>query len=333
MSKEKKDWPYLSIIVPVYKVEKYIRKCIDSILAQTFTNFELILVDDGSPDCCGYICEEYALIDKRIKVIHKENGGLSAARNSGIDIALGEIIAFVDSDDWIHPQMYEKMIKYLNANGVDIVCCDTYIVKNSKTVFKARYNENKILTQTEAVNYILEGAIDNAAWNKIYNKDLFKKIRYPVGRVFEDVATTYRLFAVAEMVGVLKEPLYYYLKRTDSIIGQSFNSRKRMDSFYGFEERLNFAEDNKLAVIASCRANAIASALSTLTANYIDYGLTSTQFSYITEFINFNRTLVDLRRLKRRNKFLLFAFAKFPLMHKLYAYLYCLGKKAKQRFK
>ena len=274
MSKEKKDWPYLSIIVPVYKVEKYIRKCIDSILAQTFTNFELILVDDGSPDCCGYICEEYALIDKRIKVIHKENGGLSAARNSGIDIALGEIIAFVDSDDWIHPQMYEKMIKYLNANGVDIVCCDTYIVKNSKTVFKARYNENKILTQTEAVNYILEGAIDNAAWNKIYNKDLFKKIRYPVGRVIEDVATTYRLFAVAEMVGVLKEPLYYYLKRSDSFIGQSFNSRIRMDSFYGFEERLNFAEDNKLAVIASCRANAIASALSTLTANYIDYGLT-----------------------------------------------------------
>lgn len=333
MSKEKTNWPYLSIIVPVYKVEKYIRKCIDSILAQTFTNFELILVDDGSPDCCGYICEEYALIDKRIKVIHKENGGLSAARNSGIDIALGEIIAFVDSDDWIHPQMYEKMIKYLNANGVDIVCCDTYIVKNSKTVFKARYNENKILTQTQAVNYILEGAIDNAAWNKIYNKDLFKKIRYPVGRVFEDVATTYRLFAVAEKVGVLKEPLYYYLKRTDSIIGQSFNSRKRMDSFYGFEERLNFAEDNKLAVIASCRANAIAAALSTLTANYIDYGLTRTQFSYITEFINCNRTLVDLRWLKRRNKFLLFAFTKFPLMHKWYADLSCLGKKVKQRFK
>ena len=127
------DKPRLSVIVPVYKVEKYIHNCVESILKQTFSDFEVILVDDGSPDRCGEICDSYAFLDKRIKVIHQSNGGLSAARNKGIEIAQGEIIGFVDSDDEISADMYEKMLQYLDDNQLDIVCADTYSVNQSKT--------------------------------------------------------------------------------------------------------------------------------------------------------------------------------------------------------
>ena len=124
--------PRLSIIVPVYKVEKYIHKCVDSILNQTFTDFELILVDDGSPDNCGRICDEYAEKDSRVRVIHKENGGLSDARNYGIDAAEGSILGFVDSDDMIDNDMYDQMIRFLDNNELDIVCCDTYLVRGNR---------------------------------------------------------------------------------------------------------------------------------------------------------------------------------------------------------
>ena len=139
--------PRLSVIVPVYKVEKYIHNCVDSILKQTFSDFEVILVDDGSPDRCGEICDSYATLDKRIKVIHQSNGGLSAARNKGIEIARGEIIGFVDSDDEISADMYEKMLQYLDDNQLDIVCADTYSVKNEKKTFRPRYPEDKLFSR------------------------------------------------------------------------------------------------------------------------------------------------------------------------------------------
>ena len=137
--------PRLSVIVPVYKVEKYIHNCVDSILKQTFSDFEVILVDDGSPDRCGEICDNYASLDTRIKVIHQSNGGLSAARNKGIELALGEIIGFVDSGAEISADMYEKMLQYLDDNQLDIVCADTYSVKNEKKTFRPRYPEDKLV--------------------------------------------------------------------------------------------------------------------------------------------------------------------------------------------
>lgn len=124
--------PKISIIVPVYKAEPYLKKCIDSILNQTFKDFELILVDDGSPDRCGEICDEYALKDSRIKIIHKENGGQSSARNVGLDIAQGEYIGFVDSDDWIEPDMYKKLFKVLKNDNVDMAICNINSIKDKK---------------------------------------------------------------------------------------------------------------------------------------------------------------------------------------------------------
>ena len=183
--------PRLSVIVPVYKVEKYIHKCIDSILNQTFTDFELILVDDGSPDNCGKICDEYAKRDARIRVIHKENGGLSDARNFGIDAAKGEIIGFVDSDDIIDANMYGDMIRYMDEHDLDVVCADTYVVRNDKKKFNPRYKKDMIFEGQNAVKEILDGTLDNAAWNKIYKRKVIGNVRYPKGRIYEDVATTY----------------------------------------------------------------------------------------------------------------------------------------------
>ena len=207
------DKPRLSVIVPVYKVENYLRDCIDSILNQTFTDFELILVDDGSPDQCGKICDEYAALDKRVRVIHKSNGGLSDARNKGIDASKGDIIGFVDSDDKISDDMYQKMIQYMDDHQLDIVCADTYVVKNGKETFRPRFREDKLFSRMEALREILTDSLDNAAWNKIYKRKVIGDIRFPMGRIYEDVATVYRFIGNSEKVGYICKPFYYYFKR------------------------------------------------------------------------------------------------------------------------
>jgi len=327
MNKEKRELPCLSIVVPVYKVEQYIRKCIDSILVQSFTNFELILIDDGSPDNCGIICDEYAKKDPRIFVIHKRSSGLSAARNSGIEKAKGKYITFVDSDDWIDKETYEKAFRFLNENQLEVVCFDTWLVKDNQEKFRPRYTQNQIFVGVEGVNAILEDGIDNAAWNKVYLKSLFDGVRYPEGRVFEDVGTSYKVLAKAKRVGYLKQPLYYYLKRGNSIVGTSFNSSKRYDAFLSYEERFEYAKAHKLSAMESCRAHAVSAALSTLTVNYLDKSLSEVRFSQVTKFIEDNKTLLDNKRMKMKNRLLLFAFLYCPMAHKLYAKLSFWGKK------
>ena len=126
--------PKLSVIVPIYNVEQYIHKCVDSILNQNFKDFELILVDDGSPDSCGKICDEYAQKDERVKVIHKVNGGLSDARNFGLEKAKGEYVSFIDSDDWVDENIYSESLKYMEENDLDIVCFDVTEVRTNKNL-------------------------------------------------------------------------------------------------------------------------------------------------------------------------------------------------------
>ena len=194
----------ISVIVPIYKVEKYIHRCIDSIINQTYKNLEIILVDDGSPDSCPRICDEYAKKDKRIKVIHKENGGLSDARNKGVDIATGDYIAFVDSDDYIHPNMYEVLIYELEKNNSDIALCKYKIVYEKskiKTEIDGKF-EVYSLNNLQALDsmYGKDGVDFIVAWNKLYKKDLFNKIRYPVGKIHEDEYTTYKLLFASKNV-------------------------------------------------------------------------------------------------------------------------------------
>ena len=221
----------ISVIVPIYKVEKYLRKCIESILSQTYTNLEIILVDDGSPDKCGEICDEYEKKDSRIKVIHKKNGGLSDARNAGLDIMAGNYVAFVDSDDWIEPQMYEHLLAKLHYFHADIsiggVSCDL--------------DDNGIINTEKIVSYdsapFSEGNVETmhrffttswAAWDKLYKADLFRDIRYPVGEINEDEAIVLQLLSKCTRVCYTNEVFYHYMRRpsSGSITAVNFSVKK-----------------------------------------------------------------------------------------------------------
>lgn len=319
--------PKLSVIVPVYKAENYLHKCVDSILNQTFTDLELILVDDGSPDNCGRICDEYAQKDARVRVIHKENGGVSEARNIAIEAAQGDIIGFVDSDDEIDLNMYEDMINYLIAHNLDVVCCDVYVVRNVRKTFRPRYPKNMIFSHEEAINNILNGTLDNAAWNKIYKRSVIGNIRYPKGRIYEDVATTYKYIANADKVGYLCQPLYYYFKRKGSIINLAFNSKARYDCFLGYKERLNFVTDNGLSCEEESRGLAVSTALSALTVFYANKENTSSErYRNVCGFISKNRS-VNSRYLKNKQRILLWSFSNCTALHKAYSKLSAWSKK------
>lgn len=228
--------PKLTIIVPVYKVEKYIHQCIDSILNQIFTNFELILVDDGSPDKCGAICDEYAKKDNRIIVIHQDNSGVSAARNTGLNNARGEYISFIDPDDWIDSDMYYDCLEYMENNNLDICCFDVCEVNKRKHSIKYKFEKNVIFQDEEALKKILIDEIDNSPCNKIYKSKTWKNVRFPIGRRFEDVATIYRTFYNAEKIGYLRKAYYYYLKREGSAIALSFDAQRRYECFLGYRD-------------------------------------------------------------------------------------------------
>lgn len=216
MSQEK---ALISIIIPVYKVEKYLEKCIQSVINQTYENLQIILVDDGSPDNCGKICDEYAKKDHRIEVIHKSNGGLSDARNKGLEIAKGEYIGFVDSDDYIESDMYEVLYNLLKQYNVDVSICNFYTVSQGKIAIKNADNGIKEYNRIEILKEILlDNNIQSYAWNKLYKKELFNEIKYPVGKKYEDIGTTFYLLEKCNKVVVTGKPEYYYINRQDSIV-------------------------------------------------------------------------------------------------------------------
>lgn len=210
----------ISIIVPVYNVEKYLEKCVKSIIKQTYKNIEIILVDDGSKDNSGKICDELEKIDNRIKVIHKENGGLSDARNAGLKIATGKYIGFVDSDDYIKEDMFETLYKLNKENNSDISIVSYYEIYNERVISVRESKELEILNKIEAIKELLiDTKIQSYAWNKLFKKELFNNIEFPTNKNFEDIATTLLLFEKANKIVLLEDPKYYYVRRDDSIVG------------------------------------------------------------------------------------------------------------------
>lgn len=233
----------ISVIVPVYKVKDYLRRCIDSILGQTFTAFDLVLVDDGSPDECGEICDQFALLDERIHVIHQPNQGLSEARNAGIEWALknsdSEWITFIDSDDWIHREylkvLYNSAIEY----NVELSICNCiktsdYSVKETEASGRA-----ELYTAEEFWCFRQYGG----AWAKLYRKNQFSEIRYPKGLLYEDVYVTYRLIFMQKHVVYIEDPLYYYYLRDDSITKSQWNP-KVLAQLAGMRQQLRFFKIN-----------------------------------------------------------------------------------------
>ncbi len=220
--------PLISVIVPVYKVEQFLPRCVDSLLHQTYTNLEIILVDDGSPDRCGEICEKYAREDSRIRVIHKSNGGLSSARNAGIDIAIGEFITFVDSDDWVDTDCYEKLLALAHKYRVAFVCAGRYDVDGAtglETIGLCPEVE-EVISGEEMVSRIFHWHnLDSAAWDKLYARSLFDDIRYPENVIVEDLPVTYRLALRAGQCALGSFPFYHYYHRPGSITTTAFSEK------------------------------------------------------------------------------------------------------------
>lgn len=238
--------PVISVVVPVYKVEPYLSRCVDSILGQTFPDLEVILVDDGSPDNCGAICDAYAQKDGRVRVIHKQNGGLSSARNAGIEQARGEYLAFADSDDWLDADMYEILYRELLRHGAQIAEC------SYRSLFKSRVQEETPCTGAciEGSNLdALEGILDwnhfkPVAWNKLYRRDVVGDIRYPVGKLHEDEYTTYKIFyRASKLVFVDVSKYNYNCSRDDSIMTSSFRE-SNLDSCFALRERIDFFREH-----------------------------------------------------------------------------------------
>lgn len=219
--------PKISIIVPVYDVEKYINRCIESILAQTFMDFELILVNDGSPDQCGKICDKYAENDTRIKVIHKKNGGLSDARNFGLEIAQGDFVGFVDSDDYIESDMYEKLLEACEENNSKLAMCGRYKVLGEELQPIFSFKGHKIWESREAIENLLTwNNIDSSACDKLFRRDLFEQIRFPVGKYNEDIYIMTQIIHQSEKIIHIGDAKYYYFHRPNSITTEKFSEKK-----------------------------------------------------------------------------------------------------------
>ena len=234
----------ISVIVPVYKVGAFLDRCVQSIADQTYENLEIILVDDGSPDNCPTMCDAWAEKDRRVKVVHKKNGGLSDARNAGMAIATGELMGFVDSDDWIAPDMYQHLHDLLDADGSDIAACGVEMVWEDGTPSRILTRSGcRVLDQEEAMRAIIEESwLKQPVWYKLYKAALIHDIPFPVGKYHEDVFWSYQAVARAQKVSVSDKIGYYYFQRGGSIMGEGY-SLKRLDAVEAKVERFDFVAE------------------------------------------------------------------------------------------
>ena len=235
--------PLISVIVPVYGTEKYLSKCVESIISQICSNIEIILVDDGSIDSCPQMCDDFALKDNRIIVIHKGNGGLSNARNAGVEVASGEFVGFVDSDDWIHPQMYEILYNAINSENADLAVCDYEHVDERGFTLNLKRNtvDNGVLSRNEGLHMLIsrKRTLFTPAWNKLYRKRLFNEIAFPSGKIYEDVFIVHRIFNESKKIVTLSSRLYYHRHRYGSITRSPY-LLNRLDAFYAYEDKRDF---------------------------------------------------------------------------------------------
>lgn len=308
----------ISVIVPIYKVEKYLSKCVESIIAQTYINLEIILVDDGSPDECGKICDVFASKDSRIKVVHKENGGLSDARNAGIKSAHGEYLLFVDSDDYIAPNMVELLYKSVVENKSDMALCSLLPVDEFGNIIKDNYSispiKTEILNSEEALCCLYNG---HNSWyyvvacNKLYKKTLFDSIEFPKGKLHEDEYIVHKIFDKCKTISCLSDSLYYYVQRKDSIMGQEMDAR-HLDMIEACIERVSFfiCKDNK-KLIAKAYDHLISNALVMYFKMDIKNKENLTRFNQLKRKINkmyVNNLCMFVRHLNMKLKIKFFCF-------------------------
>ena len=291
----------ISIIVPVYKVEKYLDKCVNSILKQTHKNLEIILVDDGSPDNCGKMCDEFASKDSRIKVIHKENGGLSSARNAGIEIATGKYIAFIDSDDCISEDYCETLYNVILQTNSDVAAIDISMVREDGSLIITSLEDEKelpleinIYEKEEIVREILRmKTFKNYVCNKLYKRELVAKNKFICGINYEDIPFTYQILNQAERVAYINKKCYFYLKRSGGIT--SVFSEKNLNDF--------------LDVVIK-RFNDVKEKNKTIEEKYNVYGLLQSTISISIKYVISNQTYDSVDEKIERNFKILKEFMK-----------------------
>lgn len=325
MTKVSDKNPLISVVIPVYNVEEYIERCVDSVISQTYKNIEIILVDDGSPDNCPKICDDYAKKDKRVKVIHKKNGGLSDARNAGINIAKGKYISFIDSDDYVEKEyikvLYETLIKY----NADMSISSHEAIYDNGTIIDNSTNEEEVFTPEIIFKRILySDGIDLSAWAKLYKIELFSDIKYPVGRIFEDAATTYKLIDKSQIIAVKSVPTYKYMIRSNSISNCSF-SPKKMDLIISTKEMCDYIKKNYPALSPACDRRLAYAYLSTLSQ------LANTNDNYpkekqeILDYIKLNgKELLKDKSVPKRDKL---AIISLKFGYKFYKFSWTIYKK------
>lgn len=212
----------ISVIVPVYNVEKYLERCVKSIAAQTYKDLEILLIDDGSTDKSGKMCDDFQQTDSRIKAFHKQNGGLSDARNYGIEHSAGEFISFVDSDDYIDEKMLETLHRLITENDADLAVCSAMDVFEGKEITQVKEIKEFNLNKVESYKYMLRGDGIPSACNKLYKRQTVGDVRFPVGKLYEDGFFTPQILKRVEKTAVTSKPMYYYFRRADSITTKPF---------------------------------------------------------------------------------------------------------------
>ena len=236
--------PLISIIVPVYNVKAYLERCFDSIRGQTYRNLEIIVVDDGSTDGSEDICDEYARLDNRIKVIHQNNAGQSAARNKALSVAQGEFLGFVDADDWIDGDMYEFLYNLVLENHVDISICSHYVEKQGKTRVRYSSGVKTVFSRDEAIRaLVVDKRVRNYVWDKLFRRQLFNNIRFPIGRLFEDLAVTYQVFYNSDRIVMEDKPKYHYVVHNESSMQGRYNPQREYNLFQSVYEQVHFVLD------------------------------------------------------------------------------------------
>lgn len=231
----------ISVIVPVYKVEKYLRRCVDSILNQSYTDFELLLIDDGSPDGCPQICDEYARLDNRVRVFHKPNGGLSDARNYGLDQISGDYVSFIDSDDYVGPDYLKILIELAEKYDASVAAVAHVCVYNDEASFVSSKDDRYEIPNDKILRAVAQGQLIFSAWGKLIHRDLFAQARFPVGYLFEDNLLMPYLMCECDTIACSASQQYYWLKRPDSIMG-TISEKKVSDWEKGIDQLLDFTE-------------------------------------------------------------------------------------------
>ena len=296
--------PLVSVIIPVYNVEKYLEKCINSVVSQTYKNLEIILVDDGSTDNSGQMCDEFKKKDKRIKVIHKENGGLSDARNVALDVCKGDYITFVDSDDWIPRNAIDALCDAIISEKADISSGQLY------ETFKRQHSEKagvslitRYSTEDALRDLMYLHGLSNSASGKLYKRSLFSKIRYPIGMHYEDLGTTYKIFALAENIVSINKNVYFYYQNPKSIVHSGF-SKKRLEGVDFALEEYHYIKNNFPSVVPAAKFRLVYECLSCLNDMPFLYRKKECVFSYVRRFRK--RVLGD-KNLYKKQKFIVLA--------------------------